>query len=267
MTLLLSSILSHPDASILVSPSQQRRADATRFSGQAVTTHSLSVVLPAYNEEQAIVATITAIHDALTTWGLDFEIIVVNDGSTDGTADLVKTLTAFAPQVRLVNHAVNQGYGAALVSGFAAASKELTFFMDADGQFTIEDLAAFFAFIDDYDAVIGYRVARQDTWMRKLNAWGWKWLIRLVLDVKVRDIDCAFKLLHTDFLQQHPLETRGAMINAELLYKLTRSGGTYREIGVRHLPRAGGRATGANPRVILRAFRELFLYARRWRRW
>jgi hypothetical protein len=102
--------------------------------------------------------------------------------------------------------------------------------------------------------------------MRKLNAWGWKCLIGLVLDVHVRDIDCAFKLLRTSILHQHPLETRGAMINAELLYRLKRAGYTYREIGVQHLPRQGGRATGANLRVIARAFRELFVYARKWRR-
>ncbi len=102
--------------------------------------------------------------------------------------------------------------------------------------------------------------------MRKLNAWGWKCLIGWVLGVHVRDMDCAFKLLRTDFLHQHPLETWGAMINAELLYKLKRVGYTYREVGVHHLPRRGGRATGANLRVIARAFRELFISAREWRR-
>ena len=128
------------------------------------------------------------------------------------------------------------------------------------------DLQQFFPFIDEYDAVIGYRIDRQDSWMRKLNAWGWKLLINRVLSVHARDIDCAFKLLHTEFLHQHPLETRGAMINAELLYKLTRSGCGYREIGVHHHPRLGGRATGAKPGVILRALRELCVSARKWHR-
>jgi hypothetical protein len=85
------------------------------------------------------------------------------------------------------------------------------------------------------------------------------------LHIHVRDIDCAFKLLRTSILHQHPLETRGAMINAELLYRLKRAGYTYREVGVQHLPRQGGRATGANPRVIARAFRELFVSVRKWR--
>jgi hypothetical protein len=114
--------------------------------------------------------------------------------------------------------------------------------------------------------VIGYRLDRQDMWLRKLNAWGWNALIRNVLGIHARDIDCAFKLLRTDFLHQHPLETRGAMINAELLYQLKRAGYSYREVGVHHLPRRGGRATGANPHVIARAFRELFISIRKWRR-
>ncbi len=137
--------------------------------------------------------------------------------------------------------------------------------MDSDGQFDIRELRRFLSLIDEYDAVIGYRVKRQDTWMRKLNAWGWKLVVRLALGVRVRDIDCAFKLLRTEFLQRHPLETRGAMINAELLYRLKVSGCTLREVGVRHLPRQSGQATGANLRVIGRAFRELFDYTHKWR--
>ncbi|GHO60367.1 glycosyltransferase family 2 protein [Ktedonobacter robiniae] len=230
------------------------------------TIHSLSVVLPAYNEEHVIAMTVHNVLTWLDRWGIDYEIIVINDGSKDRTAVLVAEISAVHPQVRLINHVTNQGYGAALVSGFAAASKSLTFFMDSDGQFAIEELRSFFSFIDTYDAVIGYRLNRQDTWMRKLNAWGWKFLVRLVLGVSVRDIDCAFKLLHTQLLRESPLETRGAMINAELLYKLKRADHSYKEIGVHHFPRRAGRATGAKVSVILRAFGELFSYAAKWKR-
>jgi glycosyltransferase involved in cell wall biosynthesis len=228
------------------------------------SSHSLSVVLPAYNEEQVITSTISDVLNVLNTWQMDFEVLVVNDGSIDRTGAIVAALADTHPQLRLITHPTNQGYGAALVSGFAAATKELTFFMDSDGQFDIRDLHMFFLFIEEYDAVIGYRIDRQDSWIRKLNAWGWKQLVGWVLGVRVRDIDCAFKLLHTEFLHQHPLETRGAMINAELLYRLTRAGGSYREVGVHHLSRIGGRATGAKFSVILRALRELFLYVRKW---
>jgi len=114
--------------------------------------------------------------------------------------------------------------------------------------------------------VLGYRVQRQDTWMRKLNAWGWKMLVRLVFGLRVRDIDCAFKLYRGQFFREQQLETRGAMINSEILYKFTRAGYTYTQLGVCHLPRRGGRATGARLSVIARAFGEMFTYAWRWRR-
>ncbi|HTK11228.1 MAG TPA: glycosyltransferase family 2 protein [Ktedonobacteraceae bacterium] len=241
-------------------------SDAAHAEDRLTTNHSLSVVLPAYNEEHVIVATIQEVLTHLDRWGIDYEIIVVNDGSKDQTADLVRKVSAIHPQVRLINHALNQGYGAALVSGFAAASKSLTFFMDSDGQFAIQELHHFFSFIETYDAVLGYRINRRDTWMRKMNARGWKLLIHLVLGVSVRDIDCAFKLIHTQILHDFPLETRGAMINTELLYKMKRSHHIYKEIGVHHFPRLAGRATGAKPSVILRAIRELFSYAIKWRR-
>ena len=228
--------------------------------------YSLSIVLPAYNEDAVIGVTLVQVLNVLAAWVKDFEIIVVNDGSTDRTGAIISTISEIEPRVRVVTHERNQGYGSALVDGFAAATKELTFFMDSDGQFDIRELATLLHFIDEYDAVIGYRLDRKDTWVRKLNAWGWNHLTRNVLGIHARDIDCAFKLLRTDFLHQHPLETRGAMINAELLYKLKRAGCTYREVGVHHLPRRGGRATGANLRVIARAFRELFHFTREWQR-
>jgi putative flippase GtrA len=227
---------------------------------------SLSVVLPAYNEEEVIASTIVTVLDVLNSWPIDSEILVVNDGSVDRTGEIIAELARIHPQVHLINHASNQGYGAALVSGFQAATKELTFFMDSDGQFDIRALRSFFSFIDIYDAVLGYRIDRQDSWMRKINAWGWKTLVRMTLGVKVRDLDCAFKLFHTSFLRDHPLETRGAMINAELLYRLKQGGFSQKEVGVPHLPRLGGRATGAHPRVIARALRDLFVCARRWKR-
>ena len=233
--------------------------------GSSCTAHSLSVVLPAYNEEQVIASTVEQVTGELANLSRDFEVIVVNDGSTDRTGAILSALQKLDKHIRVLTHQCNQGYGPALTDGFAAATKDLTFFMDADGQFDIRELERFLCLIDAYDAVIGYRVKRQDPWMRKLNAWGWKLVVRLALGVRVRDIDCAFKLLRTDFLQHHPLETRGAMINAELLYRLKVSGCTLGEVGVRHLPRRGGQATGANPRVIGRAFWELFVSRRKWR--
>lgn len=227
---------------------------------------SLSVVLPAYNEEQAIEKTVLNVCNVLQAWSMDFEVVVVNDGSSDRTGEILAHLASENKHINVVTHEVNQGYGAALVSGFAAASKTLTLFMDSDGQFDIRDLRLFFPYIDQYDAVLGYRIDRQDSMVRKLNALGWKTVVRLALGVHVHDIDCAFKLYKTDFIHQITLETRGAMINSEMLYKFKRLGYRWYEVGVHHLPRHGGKATGANPKVILRAFKELFTYAAKWRR-
>jgi hypothetical protein len=138
--------------------------------------------------------------------------------------------------------------------------------MDSDGQFDIHDLECFFPLIDHYDAVFGYRIDRQDSWIRKLNAWGWKILVGMIFGVHVRDVDCAFKLYRGDFFRKHRLETHGAMINTEMIYKFTRAGHTYTQGGVHHVLRRGGRATGAKLTVILRAFRELFFYAWKWLR-
>ena len=229
-----------------------------------MTPRSLSVILPAYNEEALIADTLTTVTTALTHWGCDYEVIVVNDGSKDATGKIVADIAAIDARIRLITHPTNKGYGAALVTGFESVSKETAFFMDSDGQFDIHDLPRFFPLIEEYDAVLGYRINRQDTWMRKLNAWGWKQLVRFIFGVRVRDIDCAFKLYRSEFFQTHRLETRGAMINTEILYKLARSGRTSIEVGVRHLPRRAGRATGAKLSVILRALHEMFVYASKW---
>lgn len=231
-----------------------------------IADRSLSVVLPAHNEEEAIAHTVHEVMDTLSSWGLDFEVIVVDDGSRDRTGVILDTIAEAQPNVRIIHHEVNRGYGAALVSGLESVEKDLAFFMDSDGQFDIHDLERFFPLIERYDAVLGYRVDRQDTRMRKVNAWGWKILVGMVFNVYVRDVDCAFKLYRADFFRENTLETRGAMINTEILYKFARAGYTYTQLGVRHLPRRGGKASGAKPAVILRAFQELFLYAAKWHR-
>jgi glycosyltransferase involved in cell wall biosynthesis len=227
---------------------------------------SVSAILPAHNEEAAIASTVYSVLHTLATWLTDFEVIVVNDGSHDRTGAILDEIAVAHAHVRIIHHAANQGYGAALVSGFAACRKDLIFFMDADGQFDIRDLEHFFPLLEHYDAVLGYRIKRQDTWMRKANALGWKLLVRLIFGIQVRDVDCAFKLYNGKFFREHHLETRGAMINTEILYKFARAGYTYTQLGVHHLPRKGGKATGAKPVVILRAFRELFTFAWKWRR-
>jgi hypothetical protein len=136
--------------------------------------------------------------------------------------------------------------------------------MDADGQFDIYDLVRLLPHVGDFDGVFGYRFDRQDTWMRKLNAWGWNQIVRFIFNVRIKDIDCAFKIFRTDYFRQVTLEARGALLLTEVVYKFARMGYSFTEVPVKHLPREGGEATGAKPTVILRAFKEMFYYASKW---
>ncbi len=250
--------------SVFNARNRETQATPPRHQPLLMTPRSLSVILPAYNEGAVIEQTLCTIMPVLADWMHNFEVLVINDGSRDRTAQIVARLSTYDARIKLINHTRNKGYGAALVTGFESASKETIFFMDSDGQFDIRDLVAFFPLLEQYDAVLGYRINRQDAWMRKLNAWTWKQLVHFMFGVSVRDVDCAFKLYRSQFFRSHQLETRGAMINAEVLYKLGRYGFTYTEVGVRHLPRQAGKATGAKPAVILRALREMFIFARKW---
>lgn len=218
----------------------------------------ISIVLPAYNEEENIERTIEAARTALQACADMVEIIVVNDGSRDRTGTIIDHLAHDYPDVIAVHHPVNRGYGAALRSGFSKASREYVFFTDSDLQFDLEEIKLLIAHIADYDIVAGYRRERADPWHRRLNAFGWNLLVRLVLGLKVRDIDCAFKLFRRRVFDTIRLNAVGAMVNTEILSLAIQQGFTLREVPVTHYARFKGVATGANFYVILRAFSELF---------
>lgn len=220
---------------------------------------SLSIFFPAYNEEEnialAVEKTVRVVEDS--PYVGEYEIIIINDGSRDGTLKVAEKLEQKYAQVRVINHDRNMGYGAALRTGLEAARMEYVFFTDADLQFDILELQNLLLQIPGYDAVIGYRAPRRDPFMRLVNAWGWNKLNRLFFGLRVMDIDCAFKLFRREKVQSLPLQSRGAMISAETLIRLTRSGARIKEIPVSHLPRIYGSPTGAKLSVIARAFREM----------
>ncbi|MDI3317084.1 MAG: glycosyltransferase family 2 protein [Bacillota bacterium] len=217
----------------------------------------LSVVLPAYNEEANIGDTLEQVTGFLEGRGLEYELLVVDDGSRDRTGAVVTGIAKANPAIRLLRHTRNRGYGAALRTGFAAARGRWVFFMDSDGQFDIRDLEGFLARRERADVLVGYRARRRDPPLRRLNAAGWNMLVRLLLGVPVRDVDCAFKLYRADVLRRLTITSSGATVNAEMLAQVRRLGYRLLELPVRHFPRTAGRATGNDPRVILRAFREL----------
>ncbi|GEM_PF-204243 len=218
---------------------------------------SLSVVLPAYNESENIEKTVTHTVSYLKGTFRDYEVIVVNDGSIDGTPDIVERLATSNPRIILVNHPKNLGYGSALRSGFERASLDYIFLMDSDGQFDISDIDRFIPFLESYDVVVGYREKRADPFIRSLNARLYHLFIRLLFGLKLRDIDCAFKMFpRSVYRAVRPIESGGALFSAEFLVKLRQKGFTIREVPVRHFPRRFGRQTGANLKVIIRMFKE-----------
>jgi glycosyltransferase involved in cell wall biosynthesis len=218
---------------------------------------SISAVLPAYNEEQVIAASVAAMVETLEKLGVDYEVIVVNDGSRDRTGQILTELGQQNPRVRQVAHAQNQGYGAALWTGFTSATKDLVFLTDGDKQFDVSELGGFLPLLDGADLVIGFRQPRADPPIRLLNAWGWKLLVNALFGYTARDIDCAFKLFRRRILDRVDVNARGATFSAEFLIKARRLGYVIREKRVGHYPRTAGQATGAKPAVIVRAFREL----------
>jgi len=224
----------------------------------SVPYHSVSFVLPAYNEAGNIRHAIDSTVAVASLYCSAFEVIVVDDGSSDETAELTEAVAARHPQVRLIRHGTNRGYGDALHTGFAAATCSFVFFTDADNQFDMHELPLLLEWADGADVVAGYRRRRQDPAMRRLNAWAWNRLVRALFCVPVRDIDCAFKLFRRQALATVDIQSRGAMINTEIMVKLARSGATIIEVGVTHLPRTAGSPQGARPRVILRALREVW---------
>jgi glycosyltransferase involved in cell wall biosynthesis len=222
---------------------------------------SVSAVLPAYNEEALIEGSVRQVAEVLQRLVSDFEVVVVNDGSRDRTAAIVTRLIELEPALhaRLVNHVQNRGYGAALASGFDAARGDLVLMLDADGQFDVAEVVHLLGAMDDgTDMVIGYRARRADPPMRLLNAWGWKLLVNSLFGYTARDIDCAFKLFRRSVWRSMHVESRGATFSAEFLIKARRMGYAIKETPVTHLPRTAGSPTGAHPRVIARAFAELF---------
>ena len=226
----------------------------------------VSVFLPCHNEEGNIERVAAGLEAELPRIAERYEIVVVDDGSRDRTGEIADRLAAANPHLKVVRHPVNRGYGAAVSSGIRACTQPWVVLCDGDGQFAAADIARLTARVPEYDVVVGHRAHRADPLMRRINGKAWTVLMRLLLGIRVRDIDCGLKLFRRDLLDGIDMQAKGAMISAELMAQLAGRGAKICEVDVGHLPRLAGEQSGASFKVIARAFRELFLLYGRLRR-
>lgn len=219
--------------------------------------HSLSLFYPMYNEEGNIQEAVTRAIEILPRYADEFEVILVDDGSKDRTPELADSLAAGDARVRAVHHPQNRGYGAALRSGIAAARYPWIFYTDGDNQFDLEELRLLLPMRFENQIVTGYRIKRGDPVNRKVNAWIYNSLMRSLFGLRLRDIDCAFKLYQANIFQGMTLKSEGALIDTEILVRARKQGARIGEIGVHHYPRIAGEQTGAKISVMFRAVWEL----------
>jgi glycosyltransferase involved in cell wall biosynthesis len=215
--------------------------------------------MPAYNEADNIEPMVAEATPALEANADSHEIIVVDDGSADETAAVTRRVMESYPNVRLVEHPVNKGFGAAVFSGFTSAEKDWIFYTDADRQFVLSELERFVPYMDEADLIAGYRAPRRDPFMRVFYGKGWSALCTLMFGYTVRDVDCGFKLFRREIIESlaPQIASRGATFSIEWLVRAKRADYRFVELPVTHQPRVAGSQTGANIDVITRAFREL----------
>lgn len=222
----------------------------------------LSVFFPAYNEEKNLQETITKAVSILNNFAEKWEIIIVNDGSSDKTGEIATNLASSNSNIKVVTHSPNRGYGAAFKSGLYTAQYSWIAFTDSDGQFDFSEIGNFFEkqMETNADLVIGYYLDRKVSLGKKITSKMWEYLVFILFGLKVHDIDCGFKLISKKVVEKIPLleSERGAFISSEFLIKAKRAGFKIVEIGVTHYPRLAGVGTGRKLNVIIKSFVDLF---------
>lgn len=204
---------------------------------------SLSAFFPCYNDAPTIADLVRRVDATLHALGIEHEVIVVNDGSTDDSLAVLRTLADELPVLRIVDHGVNRGYGGALRSGFAAARGEWVFYTDGDGQYDPSEVEQLIAHVsDEVDVVQGWKLGRNDHWIRALVGRAYHHAVRLAFSLPVRDTDCDFRLIRASALDRVTLRHSSGVICVEMLSKLDRAGARFTEVGVHHYARPHGRS-------------------------
>ena len=225
-----------------------------------MTEFSISVFFPCYNDAQTIGTLVCDAREVLASLTSDFQIIVVNDGSSDGSAEILAALERSVPELVVVTHPVNRGYGAALRSGFAHATKDLVFYTDGDGQYDVKELPIMTMLMsDDVHFVNGIKMTRQDPPYRVFMGNLHKFLNRWALWLPITDVDCDFRLIRRSIVSRLSLESSSGSICAELVKKAERAGAAFREVSVHHHPRLYGSSQFFTTGKILKTYFDLGL--------
>ena len=217
----------------------------------------LSIFFPCYNEEKNIPRLLENALAVIASLVEDYQIIIVNDGSKDKTREVAESIARQYNNIEVKTHSINKGYGAALRTGFLSSKKEWVFYTDGDNQFDINELSLLLPLTDKYDIVSGYRIDRKDSFVRKLNAGVFNLALFILFGLRIKDVDCAFKLYRREIFDKIEITSTGALVDAEILIKARKLGYRIGQIGVHHFPRIAGKQTGANLKVIFRAFKEI----------
>jgi len=219
---------------------------------------SISAFFPAYNDAGTIASMVVMADRTLRQLTDDYEIIVVNDGSPDHTGEVLEELAARYPRLRVITHPRNRGYGGALRSGFAHATKELVFYTDGDAQYDPRELALLLpALTPDVDLVNGYKIQRHDPLHRIIIGRIYHHLVRVLFRLRLRDVDCDFRLMRRRIFEQIDLQEDSGVICVELMTKVQQAGFRIAEVPVHHYHRAYGKSQFFNFRRIARVGRDL----------
>lgn len=221
---------------------------------------SLSIVFPCYNDQWVIEELVKKVARVLAVVTSSYEIIVVNDGSTDSSKAVLAKLQRDIPSLHVINHTSNKGYGSSLIDGFKAASKEFIFYTDGDGQYDVMELKNLVSTFDSKtDIVTGFKLRRCDPWFRKIIGAVYNQFVRLVFQLKVKDVDCDFRLFRRKILEGLSFRVTSGAFDVEFIKKLQKRNARIKEIGVGHYPRRFGQSQFFSPLRILRSLWDLLL--------
>lgn len=221
---------------------------------------NISFFCPAYNEEENLESVVLKVIEILKEISNRFEVIIVNNGSTDKTGDIADNLAKRIPEVRVIHHSTNREYGGALKSGFTNAKYENVAYMDSDNQYDFSDIKIMIPLLEKYDIVTGYRMNRSDSSYRIFQSEIYNLVIKILFGLRVKDIDCSLKIYKKYVLDNMQITSNSPFIDAEMMIKAKKNGYKIGEIGVKNFPRIAGSATGANPKGIFITLKEIICF-------